>query len=192
MSGATTGTTINNGGEQDISGTAIATAARIEFGGLQIVSAGGTAISATVDFFGGQEVFGTASGTTIESGGIENVQSSGTTTGTTINGGTLELHVGAIAVGAITFTGVGGELFVESASAPNNMISGFAPGDTIDLEQIAFDSSGSVQLLSGNVLQVTENGTTFALNFDPAQNFSGEFFHLRPFGGAGTEIFYWP
>jgi glycosyltransferase involved in cell wall biosynthesis len=68
------------------------------------------------------------------------------------------------------------------------VISGFAPGDKIDLTQVSFDSGGSAQLLSGNVLHVVEHGVAFDLHLDPAQNLRGAIFHLQNDGTGGTLI----
>ncbi len=72
------------------------------------------------------------------------------------------------------------------------MISGFARGDTIALRSVNFDSAGSVQLLSGNVLQIVENGTTFHLDLDPGRNFSGDVFRLLADSAGGTDIIVGP
>src|SRR5262249_30054800 len=152
----------------------------VNFAGFQIVFAGGTANATTLNAFGDQEVLptGTAINTIIHQNGDQIVFSGGTTTAPTIDGGDLFLEAGAIVTGPIIFTGTGGRLFDSTASPPVNVINGFAPGDLIDLEAINFDPNGSVQLQAGNVLQFTQNGVAFHLNFDPAQNFTGEFFHV--------------
>ena len=69
-----------------------------------------------------------------------------------------------------------------------NTISGFAQSDTIDLAGVTFVSAGSYTIKSGNVLQVVENGQTFALHFDPLQNFAGWQFHLSSDNNGGTAI----
>jgi autotransporter passenger strand-loop-strand repeat protein len=187
LGGVAIGATINSGGQQQVSATASATT--INFGGEQIVSAGGTAVGTTINNEGVQDVLGTASGTQLNGGGAEFVESGGTTADPIINGGNLLLLPGAVPVGDITFTGTtGGGLVIDLASLPTNMIKGFAPNDTIQLAEIEFDSTGSLQLLSGNVLQIVENGTTYRLNFDPAQSFAGELFHLSDNGNGLTEL----
>src|SRR5947208_3023107 len=62
------------------------------------------------------------------------------------------------------------------------------PDDTFVLTSIPFDSPGSINLAAGNVLQITEGGTTYDLHLDPTQNFTGDFFHLASDGGSGTLI----
>jgi hypothetical protein len=52
---------------------------------------------------------------------------------------------------------------------PAAVISGFAPGDSIDLSSVKWDPRGTVQMLAGNVLRVVENGASYLLNFDPHQ-----------------------
>jgi autotransporter passenger strand-loop-strand repeat protein len=211
--GTTTGTIIDSGGQQQLvyedAGVAIGTI--INSGGLQTLNFNTTASNTTISNGGEQDVFGgSAIGTVIKSGGFENNENSdngtivdsggylevgnfGTSTNVTISGGLAELiasngsFVGAFG-GAITFAGQGGELKLDDPSMPTNVISGFAPGDTIDLAGVGFTSGGSVQLHSGNVLQVVESGATYSLQFNSSQSFSGETFHLVPDGGSGTTI----
>jgi hypothetical protein len=78
---------------------------------------------------------------------------------------------------------------------PANVISGFAPGDTIDLAGVPYDSSGYTTLFSGGnsvqpnaVLGITEGGSTYYLQFDPSQNFQNEVFQLSSDGKGGTDI----
>jgi autotransporter passenger strand-loop-strand repeat protein len=68
------------------------------------------------------------------------------------------------------------------------VISGFAPGDQIILDYVTFSSGATVSLTSGHMLKVVEGGSTYALQLDPAQTFSGTF-HVGPGGfGANTTI----
>ena len=91
---------------------------------------------------------------------------------------------------AITFADIGSTLSFDDTSAMAGTIFGFAPSDTIDLTDVAFDrNNGSVHLAANNVLDVTENGHTYALHLNPSQNFSSEFFHLAADpSGTGTNI----
>jgi autotransporter passenger strand-loop-strand repeat protein len=132
---------------------------------------------------------GVASGTVISAGATELVSGGGTTVNTTISGGTLRLEASAAVVGAITFAGTNGTLQIEQGPMPTNVISGFAPTDTIDLVQVPFDPGGSVRPLPGNVLQLVEYGTTYRLNLDPAQNFAGDRFYInRDVSTGGTLV----
>lgn len=92
-----------------------------------------------------------------------------------------------------------GVLAIDEPSEFTGTISGFAAndatsgsvGDAIDFQSIAYDSTGSVALLSGNVLAITEDGETYDLKLDPEQDFSQYAFQLAamyPFPGAGTEL----
>src|SRR5205823_578728 len=67
-------------------------------------------------------------------------------------------------------------------------IGNFATFDFIDLAAAAFSSAGTVSLAAGNVLKVSENGTTYSLKLDPAQSFAGATFHLASDGAGGTDI----
>jgi hypothetical protein len=78
---------------------------------------------------------------------------------------------------------------------PTALISGFAPGDTIDLANVNYISggvgvTGGIAVLSPtqNVLNVTEGGKSYALSLDPNQSFSGETFSLSPDENGGTDV----
>src|SRR5215469_4289738 len=90
----------------------------------------------------------------------------------------------------ITFADIGTTLSFDDTAAMAGTIFGFAPSDTIDLTDVAFDrNNGSVHLAANNVLDVTENGHSYTLQLNPAQDFSGEFFHLAAdAAGTGTNV----
>jgi autotransporter-associated beta strand protein len=110
----------------------------------------------------------------------------------TIQSGTLALAAGASAgTGPIIFSGATARLQIDgatSASMPTNTLSEFRPGDSIDLASIGYDSSGSISLKAGNLLEVKEHGQTYDFNLDPSQNFAGWDFELSADGAAGTNI----
>ena len=66
------------------------------------------------------------------------------------------------------------------------MLSGFAPGDIVDLASIAFESSGTATL-SGTTLTVVESGQTYALQFD--STVSGDIFKLVTDGEVARPTF---
>jgi autotransporter passenger strand-loop-strand repeat protein len=165
-------------------------------GHTQIVSSGHTLYATTVQS-GGTEIVnsgGTAIGSTISSGAFQVIASGGTAIdavmngAATISGGSLELTSGAFAGGPVTFAGMSGTLRIDGTAMPSDVISGFARGDTIDLAGASFASGGSVQLKSGNVLEVTGNGQTCDLQLDALQKFSGQHFELFMDAGSGTDI----
>ncbi len=133
---------------------------------------------------------GVATGVTVSSGGSEIVSAGGSVGQPIIAGGLLELASGATASGAIAFAGgvTAGRLQIDGTAMPSNTISGFVSGDSVDLANIVFDSAGSAAVAAGNVLQVTEGGTTYSLNLDPAQDFAHASFHLASDGKGGTLI----
>jgi autotransporter-associated beta strand protein/probable HAF family extracellular repeat protein len=109
--------------------------------------------------------------------------------GTTISGGALELASGASAgSGAIAFAGSGVVLKIDGATMPTNVISGFAPGDTLDFAGATFSSNGSATLKSGNMLQLVEGGVTYNLQLNPSQNFSEDAFALSSDASGGTDV----
>ena len=68
------------------------------------------------------------------------------------------------------------------------MVDGFAPGNVIDLTSIA-DVAGSHADMNyaTNVLTITEGSNNYTLDFNPTQNFVGDYFHLAT-DGAGMNI----
>src|SRR6516225_8243650 len=189
--GTAVNTTVNSGGEQDVNGLAFAT--MVNNSGQQLVSSGGTASGTFVNSGAEQDVrfSGTAVGTIVTKDGFALIFIGGVVSSTIIGGGTEELEAGAIARGVITFAGTGGTLAIDaptSGGMPTNTISGFTPGNTIDLAAVGFDINGSITLQAGNVLQITENSQTYTLHFDPAQNFAGWKSELSAQGVAGTNI----
>ena len=94
------------------------------------------------------------------------------------DGDTYAVHGGVTADETINFTGTGGTLEFDDTADMKGTISGFASGDRIVLSDVKLDVHGSTNLVGNNVLDVTENGVTYALQLDPTQNFTGDFFHL--------------
>ena len=56
---------------------------------------------------------------------------------------------------------------------PTNQIKGFAAGDIIDLAGVNFVQRRQRDAGGRQPANVVENGTTFQLHLDPAQNFAG-------------------
>jgi autotransporter passenger strand-loop-strand repeat protein len=204
--GVASGTTVYNGGKQEVTQGGSAVGTIIDSGGgVQQVDvfgfAGGTIIeggeqdvlgSATGTMVrGGKQLVesgGKVSGTTISAGASEVVASGGTTSNTTIDGGTLVLSAGAVASGSITFGTAGGELQTFGKTMPKATISGLAAGDTIDLADVKFKAGGSATVGAGNVATITEGGHSYALKLDPKKSFVGLGFVLAADGASGTVI----
>lgn len=118
--------------------------------------------------------------------GALTVISGGSVTSAIILGpGTLDLQSGAIA-GGIRFQTNVGLLRIEGMAMPTATISGFVPGDRIDLTSIPYDPNGSAVMTAGDVLQVSEGGQTYSLNFYQAQSYGA--FYLAPDRAGGTLI----
>jgi autotransporter passenger strand-loop-strand repeat protein len=187
--GMASGGTIGSGGAE-ISSGGTASAAVVSAGTLTVLSSG-TTLSAVLS--GGTQIVpsgGTASGTVVSSGGSATVSSGRTAVDPVIGGldAVLDLLNGGVVGGGISLAGGGGELQIGGTAMPGSTISGFLPGDTIDLTSITFDSLGSAVLGANNQLQVTEGGTTYDLALDPSQDLSGDRFHLRSDGSSGTLV----
>lgn len=67
-------------------------------------------------------------------------------------------------------------------------IYGVARGDSLDLTNLPYTSTGSVTLQSNNVLHVTGNGTAYNVKLDPGQDFSATVFELSADGATETLV----
>ncbi len=174
----------------DVLYSGVASAGTVTSDGTLNVSNGGVAQEFEVASGGIANMFwrGAASNTHVDSGASLVVSSGGVASHTVISGGIMELTIGGFADDAITFAGAAGTLQIDDTTMPDSTISGFEPGDTFDLAGVAFDPSGSADLLSGNVLRVSEGGQHYDLKLDPSQDFSGKFFHLGSASGGGTLV----
>jgi autotransporter passenger strand-loop-strand repeat protein len=163
-------------------------------GGKLVVGAGGASEAALLSGGDGQVFLGgTADDTTIDAGSTLTVASGATLNGAVIAGGILDLKDGALTGTApIAFHGPGGTLDIEAATAPGNVISGFVAGDSIDFIGAPVGAHPTVQLLDGNVLSIFEHNKTYLFQFDPADDFSGQSFHVTGDGSGGTLIYLGP
>jgi autotransporter passenger strand-loop-strand repeat protein len=171
----------------------------VNSGGVLVLFEGSTVNGTTVNCGGAEIVFSgaTVSGGTLNSGGLEAVNSGGSALITTLNsggtakvysGGLLELLSGSTTDGAITFGTAGGTVRIDGTTMPAGVSSVFAPGDTIDLQGVPYDcQTGATFFENNNTLQVVEDGSTYTLQFDPSQSFSGGF-ELSDDGLGGTDI----
>jgi autotransporter passenger strand-loop-strand repeat protein len=199
------GTIIGSDGLQVVESGGVASGSILQAGGTSYIHSFGQEVGAQIsggnsDVFGnatrdtifaGSQVVesgGTASNTAVFSGGVEVVSSGGTAVVTTISGGKEELAAGAVASGAITFAGTGGTLKIDGTVMPANVVSGFVEGDTFDLAGVAFRSGGTVQVVSGHVLQVVENATTYNLQLDSSVSYATDAFRLTSDGSGGTDV----
>ncbi len=210
--GSTVGTVVSEGGEQ-VAGTASGTVVS-GFLASQTVLSGGLAIGTVVSASAGgspEQVVssgGSARDTVLSGSVTEYIYGGGSATGLDLvaagafgspaylylYGGSAGLTSGDTASGdVIDFAGGSATLGISGTTMPSATISGFDSGgptaaDTIDLQSVAFSSGAAAVLGSGNVLSVTEGGSTYTLTFDPTQSFAGEGFHLAADGGSGTAI----
>ena len=113
--------------------------------------------------------------------------------GTTIEGGALELgNAHAAGTGAIIFSpGASAQmalLQIDGTAMPNNQIDGFLSGDLILLKDVSNVPGSHADMdYTTNVLTITEGANSYQLDFNPIENFAGDFFHLSSISG-GTEI----
>jgi autotransporter passenger strand-loop-strand repeat protein len=92
---------------------------------------------------------GTDNGASLNSGGLEIVFAGGAASGAVISGGTLEILCGgSTGSGAVTFaTGGGGILQLNDSQNFGGLVAGFGLPDFIDLRDIAFGASTTVNFL---------------------------------------------
>ena len=206
------GTTVTDGASLEIAvGHDLGTGTLKLQSGTTLDVLNSTTISVAIEI-NGDPTFTAGPGTTdtytnqIINGGHLNINGGGTVVldadnsysgGTTIEDGTLEIAAnGGAGGGAITLdadtklkidnaalAGGGANVFTFTG----NTIDGFAIGDVIDLTGAAFNSPTTPTLSSG-LLQFSENGTTYKIQFNSGQSFSGERFFLISDGGTDIEL----
>jgi hypothetical protein len=161
-------------------------------GGTRIVSAGGLDISGLVGS-GGLEFISSAgviSGGTLISGAKLTVLSGGGVTGgLVLSGGTAVVSGIAAAGQAVTFIGSGGDLALFNPAAFAAMISGFGPGDMVDLGAIPYGSAVTrafIQAAGSGTLTVTGAGQSATLTLLGAYATSN--FTLSSDGAGGTFV----
>lgn len=124
---------------------------------------------------GGGGATGGSTGLIMNGAGTVVLSASNTFTGgSTLKGGTVSLQApGAAGSGLISFAyGTSTSLIVGAGDLPGNTISGFLPGDVIDL--LGIGTATNAVIGAGDTLMVTGGGTPVQLTLDPAQNFTGE------------------
>ena len=147
-------------------------------GGGEVEAQSGATVNRAVVQAGGEllgDVGSTINDTFIQSGGLLDLNSGSSGSGTSISALLLATRSAARWRSTILHL-------------PSSTITGFADGDTIDLTADPYDPSGSANLVADNVLDVNENDSTYTLQFDPTQDFTGEYFHLAPDSGADPAL----
>jgi autotransporter passenger strand-loop-strand repeat protein len=167
---------VDSGGQLGVFSGGLASATTISSGGEEFVFSDGVASSATVD------------------GGLLDVSSGGTASSVTLSNGTvvqpsyLIIESGGAVSGPLTFAGYDAVFQIDSPIMPTNVISGFGITDVLDLAGIAYTSNTSVNLLGGNVVQVTSGVNNFDLRLDPSYSYTNTFFVETDLDG-GTAVF---
>jgi T5SS/PEP-CTERM-associated repeat protein len=180
--GMGTGSTIDvtdPGGSVDIGSSAKTVAGALD------VAASGSIVGA-----------GTIEGNLIDDGSVTSdggtltitgaVTGSNTVSLTIWSGSTLEL--GGSDTIAVDFTPGAGTLKLDQPRSFTGQIDGFAAGDKIDLTDVGYSSGGTVQLTTGNVLNVSEGGNSYTFHLNPNASFAGDVFKLTSDGATGTYV----
>ena len=154
--GTASGTMVGGGGTQVVQNNGTVVGATVGSGGTELVSGGGTDIGTSIDSGGSEIIFaqGLATSTTISGSGVEVVSAGGTAADIFIaSGGTAEIANGATVSGAITLVTSGGTLELGGATPAlgAGTISGLAPGDTVDLTDVAFVSGATASVTDGSL-----------------------------------------
>ena len=196
------GVQIFSGGVASVTDLAQTMATAVLSGGVVFVSTSGMDTSALVSSGGIVDILSTGSAIldVVLVGGLVSVASGGTAISPVISGGTFVLDAGADISGPTTYSGntsatspgsaifanaAGGTLVAAVSQLGGVTISGFAPGDTIEL--LGLSSGGTASLGANNVLTLP-NGAG-VIDLDPAQSFAGDQFTLSAaaFGGQAAE-----
>ena len=103
-------------------------------------------------------------------------------------GSTLTVDGPVSSTETIALTGTGAVLAIADAPDMLGTISAFAPGQTIDLTNVAYVAHEKATLLAHNVLLITEaDGTAIDLHLNPGVNFATHAFTLAA-AGTGTDL----
>ncbi len=190
--GTTSDTTILSGGELQLSeGASVDGALTLEAGAALEIGSGYTLAGVTVENGVALDVAsgGIVSDPTVWWGGTLNVSEGGTLAAGGFS--LIEQSVnGADVTGPFNLSSDGATLDIGGATSNLSgfAISGFADGDTVDLTSLGYASGGSADLLSSNLLQISEDGSVFNLQLDPNQSFSSRYFHVANDGFGNTSI----
>jgi len=192
VSGSVTDTTVDAGGTLEILSGGTADPTTVDAGGSETIDSNASDTGALV--YGTQYVYGSATDSTAFAGGRVVVENGGSISGAVISGGTVEVVSGGNAGSSITFATDSGTLQIDGPNTPGVLlagttISGFVPGDTIDLTGIDYSTPNSVFVNGSDQLQITEGGNTYEIQL--TGDFTGDTFHLAPDNGGaglGTEI----
>jgi autotransporter passenger strand-loop-strand repeat protein len=184
--GTAIATAVTAGGTETVRG-GVVSSSTVGAGGVEFVSSGGTAIATHVTNDGLALVSsgGNLSAATIAAGGSAVVSQGGSAGGVTIDAsGLLMLNSGATAYGSLVFAGGGASAVIGGTVLPTVPISGFGPGNTIDLANIS-GASGLLNLLT-DVLTISAGGLLQTLNL--VGNYAGETPQWTPDAGSGTDL----
>jgi autotransporter passenger strand-loop-strand repeat protein len=132
----------------------------------------------------------TAFGVTVNNGGYVDVKTGGAIDSATIAGGTLEIATGGLTgSAAVTFAG-GGDLILDDAIDFDGLVAGFKKPDSIDLVDIPFNKSKTMdkwkQHGASGTLTVTEGGHVADVTL--LGNYATADFHLENDGVGGTLV----
>jgi autotransporter passenger strand-loop-strand repeat protein len=193
------GTAVASGGTLIAFDAGVASGATVASGGVVVSGGAVVIISGAADVTlisgsGARPTLGSGASSFVLSGGLESdavignhgsseVFAGGTAVDTTIDaGGLLLVKAGAVIGGAITFSGISGTLKTAETALPGVVISGFAPGDIIDLPTVT-GSGLAASVTSADVLDVTSDGTVVAdFQLSTTQSYTGATFSV------GTEL----
>ncbi len=103
------------------------------------------------------------------------------------NYGTIASTLGVSGTAIDLGTVSGQQILIGPVSSLVGVIADVQVGDKFLVPALAFDATGSATLGAGNVLQISEDGTSFTIDLDPQQNFAGETFALTA-GSLGTVV----
>jgi len=146
LHGSASGTTINDGSQQNVYADGAASGTTINAGGVQVDwgTANGTTINGGIQY-----VWGSATDTWLNSG-VQYVGSGGLAANTTIGTGAVEVVFAGGTASGVTFGAGYAGLVLEQSSAFTGSISGWQDNDFIDLADIQFDTAGTSLAYAAN------------------------------------------
>jgi Lipase (class 3) len=156
--------------------------------GSSNITAGSGADTITINGNGTNNVIAGSGNETVSISGGGSLKVTGAFVGSASIGvnSTLELN-GSASGGPISFAGPNGKLQIDSNAIPTNVISGFSPGDTIDLNNVAWTSGGAALLTSGNNLSIIDGGQSYQFSLATSPS-SSQTFVRAPDRSGGTDI----
>ena len=157
--------------------------------GNNSITLGNVTVSGVIADQTGSDAGGASAGAgTVVINGTTTLSAANTYTGgTLIEAGSLTLQASSAAgSGAIDLASPAVKLIIGANDVPANVITGFALGETIDLQGIGLATDPMLGI--GNHLIIQGSTGPITLNLDPTVSYANDAFILQSDGGTGTNL----